>query len=81
VLSFGLARVQGYVRRIVIFQGLLTALVLSLCYILLRSYGLIGVGIGYFVSQSIVAIVLLLTHLRPILQPASRSHSDTAKVQ
>lgn len=68
-LYFSLARVQHHTGRIVLVQGLLAALVLGLSYLLLRTHGIIGVGIAYLASQSIVAVILLLTQLRPMLRP------------
>lgn len=88
-LSFGLARVQRRVGRIVLAQGLLATLVLGLSYALMRDYGITGVGWAYLVSQSVVAVILLLTQLRPLIWPSGgqagsaqrRSEYDIRRVQ
>jgi O-antigen/teichoic acid export membrane protein len=69
ILSFGLARIQRRVGQIIMAQGVLAALVLSLSYVLARGYGITGVGWAYVVGQSVVATMLLLTQFRPIIWP------------
>lgn len=61
VVYLSLARVLYLVRRIVIVQATLCALVLGGSYLLLPHYGITGVGIAWLASQTIVASTLLLT--------------------
>jgi O-antigen/teichoic acid export membrane protein len=64
VLYIALARVQNRVAGIIVVQGALCVLVLGLSYGLLDVYGIAGVGIAWLTSQTVVAICLLLPHLR-----------------
>ena len=66
-LSF--ARVQRKIAGIVLVQGALCGLALGLSYVLLLSYGITGIGVAWLASQTLVAVVLMLTQLRPILRP------------
>jgi O-antigen/teichoic acid export membrane protein len=49
---------------LVMLRGGLCVIVLSLSYLLLPRWGIIGVGIAWCVGQSSLAIVVLLTQLR-----------------
>jgi O-antigen/teichoic acid export membrane protein len=42
---------------------------LVLSYVLLEKFGITGVGIAWFISQTVIALVLFFTQLRPILWP------------
>ncbi len=66
-LSF--ARVQRRISGIIFVQATLCVLVLMLGYALLPSDGIAGIGIAWLVSQTLVAVVIMLTQLRPILRP------------
>ena len=55
-----LARVRNQIRVIIAVQGTFCLLVLSLSYTLLLRYGLVGIGIAWLTSQSIVAAFLLV---------------------
>ena len=81
-LYVSLARVQNRTSSVMLVQGVLSLMILGLSYILLPILGIIGVGIAWLVSQTIVAVALYLTRLRPILQLASTqqdtSHRDGA---
>ena len=68
VLFISLARVQNRPGSIMLVQGTLSLLILSLSHFLLPTLGITGVGIAWFASQTIVAMFLLLTLLRPMLQ-------------
>lgn len=65
-LYIDIARVQRRMSAIIVVQGLLSSLVLILSYILLEVYGVMGVGIAWLISQSIIAVGLLLTELRSV---------------
>ncbi len=71
VLYVALARVQNHVWRIVAIQGGLAALTLTLSFVGLQRYGIVGVGVAWLVSQSLVAVVILMTQVRRFLRRAS----------
>jgi O-antigen/teichoic acid export membrane protein len=77
VVSFGVARIQDHVTAIIANQVLLAVLVLGLSALFLPSLGIEGVGIAWLVAQSVVALILFWTELRPaartpaITEPAS----------
>jgi O-antigen/teichoic acid export membrane protein len=64
VLYIALVRVQNRVAGIIVVQGALCALVLGLSYSLLPVYGIAGVGIAVLVSQTVMAVGLLIPQLR-----------------
>jgi O-antigen/teichoic acid export membrane protein len=68
-LYMSFARVQRRIAGIVVVQGALCALVLSLSSAFIHAHGIFGVGIAWTASQTMVAIILLLTQLRPIFLP------------
>jgi O-antigen/teichoic acid export membrane protein len=55
-------RVQNRVGAIVLVQGTLCALTLGLSLVLLRPFGITGVGAAWFASQLIVAAAIGLAH-------------------
>jgi O-antigen/teichoic acid export membrane protein len=65
-----LARAQNQTRGIVLVQGAFCLLSLLTAYIAVTFYGITGVGYALLFSELMVALVLLLTELRPYLQPA-----------
>ena len=67
-LFISLARVQNRSGSIMLVQGTLSLLIVGLSYFCLPTLGITGVGIAWLASQTIVAVFLLLTWLRPILQ-------------
>jgi O-antigen/teichoic acid export membrane protein len=69
ILYIGFACVQQHIGRVALVQGSLAALVLGLSSVLLGRYGINGVGLAWLASQSIVAVILLLTQLRAVLRP------------
>jgi O-antigen/teichoic acid export membrane protein len=69
-LYFGVSRVRQRLGRVVLGQGAIAALTLGLSYVLVRNYGIVGVGIAVLASHSLVAMALLLTQLGPRLRQA-----------
>jgi len=65
MLYLSVARVRNRVGAIVIVQAALCALTLGLSYPLLHRYGIIGVGIAWLSSQTLVAAGIALARLRP----------------
>jgi O-antigen/teichoic acid export membrane protein len=68
-VAISLARVKNNAGMIVLIQGSLCVLGLGLSYALFPVTGITGVGIAWLVSQTLVALILALTVLRPILLP------------
>ena len=68
-VAISLARVKNSTRTIVLIQGALCVLGLGLSYALFPVAGITGVGLAWLASQTVVAVVLVLTVLRPILLP------------
>jgi len=66
-LYISLARVENRSGIIMLVQGTLSVLILGLSYSWLPTLGITGVGIAWLASQTIIAVFLLLTWLRPIL--------------
>src|SRR6185369_11010272 len=71
MLYLSVARVRNRVGTIVAVQAVLCALALGLSYPLLQWYGIMGVGIAWLSSQTLVAIGIALVHLRPRIQQES----------
>jgi O-antigen/teichoic acid export membrane protein len=68
MLALSVARVQSRTGAIIAIQGALCALTLGLSYPLLQIYGITGVGLAWLISQTLVAALILLAHLRPSLR-------------
>lgn len=66
------ARVQHRMRELLVVQGVLWFLTIGLSYALLPRFGIIGIGIACVVSDTIVAVYLLLGPLRPLLRGSPR---------
>lgn len=66
-LYLGIARVRQRVSGIIVLQLVLCVLTLGLSSLFLERYGITGVGMAILISEVIVAVVILLTTLRPIL--------------
>jgi LysM repeat protein/O-antigen/teichoic acid export membrane protein len=64
LLYLGVARVRNRTGTIVLVQAALCALTLGLSYPLLHWYGIIGIGIAWLSSQTLVAAGIALAHLR-----------------
>jgi O-antigen/teichoic acid export membrane protein len=67
-LSISLARIQNRSLLVMLIQGTLCILLLGLSLILLPQIGINGVGLAWLISQSLVAVFLAITFLRPILR-------------
>ena len=65
MLYLSVARVRNRVGAIIVVQAALCALALGLSYPLLHRYGIMGVGIAWLTSQTLVAAGIVLAHLRP----------------
>jgi thiamine kinase-like enzyme len=63
-LYLSMARVQRRMRAMVVVQGTLCLLVVTLGFWLLNRYGIEGLGWAWLISQTLVALLLLLTQLR-----------------
>ncbi len=59
-----MARVQRRLRAVVLVQGIHCVLVLGLGAWLLAIYGIVGLGLAWLFSQSLIAAVLLITRFR-----------------
>jgi O-antigen/teichoic acid export membrane protein len=75
-LYFGIARTQRSVGGIVAVHASLFIMNLILSYFFLDKFGITGVGVAWLISQSIVALVLFFTQLRPILWPKNVQSID-----
>jgi O-antigen/teichoic acid export membrane protein len=68
VLGLSLARVENRSKMVALIQGALSGLGLGLSAILLPRLGLAGVGLAWLASQSLVALLVAGTLLRPWLR-------------
>lgn len=68
-LYFGIARTQRSVGGIIVVHASLFIMNLILSYFFLSRFGITGVGYAWLISQTVVALVLFFTQLRPILGP------------
>ncbi len=73
-LSNNVARAQGHSGVVFVVMAVQSGSVVALSYVFLGSYGIVGVGLAWTISQSIVAAILLLTRLRPLW--VSRIHAS-----
>jgi O-antigen/teichoic acid export membrane protein len=64
-LALALARVRQRIHEVVAIQAVSCAFVLGLGLVLLRIYGLNGIGLAWLIGQSILALFLIL-HLRTL---------------
>ncbi|MDB5057777.1 MAG: rane protein involved in the export of O-antigen and teichoic acid-like protein [Chloroflexi bacterium] len=65
-IYISVARVQRRVGAAVMVLASLCVLVLTLSHFLLQAFGILGVGLAWLVSQSLIAVVLLSTQLRSL---------------
>ncbi|MEM7113926.1 MAG: phosphotransferase [Chloroflexota bacterium] len=65
-LYISIARVQRKIKSLLLILGSLGIIVLVSSYIMLGLYGIIGIAIAWLVCQTFLAVLLLLTELRPI---------------
>lgn len=68
MLYLSLARIYNMVTGIILTQGAICVATLALSYVWLQSYGIIGVGVAWLMSQTCMALVLLVTQIRPLLR-------------
>ena len=66
-LFVSIARVQRRMVAIILTLGAISVMVIALSYYLLGVIGISGVGIAWLVSQSVIALYLLVTELKMIL--------------
>jgi O-antigen/teichoic acid export membrane protein len=71
-LSLSLARIKNQARIVVWIQGAFCGLGLGLSALLLPHYGITGVGIAWFISQTCIALLSGLAYLRPALELARK---------
>lgn len=69
-LYISVARVQNQIRSIMVVQGVICLLSLGLSYLLLKRYGITGIGIAWLMTQGLMALILYSTQLRPLLKQA-----------
>ncbi len=71
-LTFSILRVQRRMRTLFLLSASHATATLSLSYLGLRAFGVVGVGVGWFFAQSVVAIGVLAGELRTIWVPLVR---------
>ncbi len=64
----GLARVRNQPRQIILVQGSFSGLMLGLSYLFLSGMGITGIGLAWFISQSVIALALLPSLVHTIQQ-------------
>jgi O-antigen/teichoic acid export membrane protein len=69
----GMARVRNHPRQVVLVQASFSLLMLGLSYLLLSSMGITGIGLAWFISQSVIALALLPSLLRTVRQARVQS--------
>lgn len=70
-IFLSMARVRRQVGRVVVIQGALAGLSITLTLLLLGPLGILGVGVGWLTAQLLVALVLVVTEFIPMW----RSHA------
>lgn len=76
LVYLSIARVQQKAAEIALVQGASFVLLVSLSYIFLPVHGIKGVGFAFLISETIFAIVLAITQLRPLLLPLVGQRPD-----
>jgi O-antigen/teichoic acid export membrane protein len=69
VLYITFARLARRARRVFFSQLSITTIVLVLCYVLIRRYGISGAGMAYIAGQGAVALALLPSVVRQFRRP------------
>lgn len=69
VLYITFARLARRARRVFLVQVSISAIVLALCYELIRRYGISGAGVAYLAGQGAVAVALLPSVVRQFRRP------------
>jgi O-antigen/teichoic acid export membrane protein len=67
-LYLGIARVRRSIGGAIAVQATIFVMGLSLSYFFIARFSITGVGMAWLISQTVVAIVLFFTQLRPIFQ-------------
>src|SRR4030042_3001078 len=65
-IFMSVSRVQRRMLAVVVTSGVLYSLVLVISFIFLKKNGIAGVGIGWLISQSLVAGIVYMTQLRSL---------------
>ena len=68
-LYLAISRIRRSAGSVVAVQASMFVISLTLSYFSLNTFGITGVGIAWLISQTIMALVLYFTQLRPILWP------------
>jgi O-antigen/teichoic acid export membrane protein len=69
VVYITFARLARRVRRVFLVQVSISAIVLSLCYVLIHRWGITGAGLAYLMGQGIVALILFPSVFRQFHDP------------
>lgn len=70
-LAISITRIQNRAALIMLIQGSLCFLILTLAYLLLPGIGINGVGLAWLISQTIMAVCVAPTILRPVFSRKS----------
>lgn len=65
-LYTSILRVQRRMRRLVVTTAVLYGTVLPCSYLLLRSHGIVGIGMAWLGVHTVAAVLLVATELRPL---------------
>jgi O-antigen/teichoic acid export membrane protein len=65
------SRVTGRILSVIVIQAIVSALTLLLSYLLIPVYGITGVGVAWFVAQTLVACFVAIIAL-----PVLKAHDD-----
>ncbi|CAG0927112.1 hypothetical protein TFLX_00358 [Thermoflexales bacterium] len=76
----GVSRVRNQPRQIVVVQGCFSLLMLGLSYLLLSGMGITGIGLAWFISQSVIALGLLPSLAHTIRQARLPSTSASQSI-
>jgi O-antigen/teichoic acid export membrane protein len=66
-IALAMSRVEHRGREVLLIQGAGAIVVVGLSAALLPSFGIVSVGICWFVAQTVLAIIMLATKLRPLM--------------
>lgn len=69
--SIGILRARRQVARLFGLYAVRTVLIGGLCVILALRYDLTGIGLGWLIGESVMAVLLATTHLRGLLSESS----------
>jgi hypothetical protein len=77
----GIVHVQNKLRETIILTVVQAIMQLGISYVLLRPFGISGIGIAFVICQTLVAVVLLATVLKPVLQHKPAHDPESNPVQ